>query len=124
MSKPDFMKNLTISYPEIEVDAVTKSIHNFAVSVAESFDNAIEGKIIDIAKEEGIHSLVLLNKKEIVNALKKQIPQKPIDDRYPWCICPTCNGSVYLRNVQEHIQNQEATYCEHCGQALDWSDTE
>ena len=51
-------------------------------------------------------------------------PKKPTDDRYPWCVCPTCNGSVYLRNVQEHTQNQEATYCEHCGQALVWSDTE
>ena len=57
-------------------------------------------------------------------ALEKQIPKKPIEDRYPWAICPTCGGSVYLRNVQEHIHSKENTYCEHCGQALDWSDTE
>lgn len=57
------------------------------------------------------------------NALEKQIPKKPIDDRYPWCICPTCGGSVYLEKVQEHIQNNETTHCEHCGQALDWGDT-
>ena len=57
-------------------------------------------------------------------ALEKQIPKKPIENRYPWAICPTCGGSVYLENVQEHIQSQETTHCEHCGQALDWSDTE
>jgi hypothetical protein len=57
------------------------------------------------------------------SALEKQIPKKPIDDRYPWCICPVCGGSVYLKNVQEHIMNLETTHCEHCGQALDWSDT-
>lgn len=60
----------------------------------------------------------------IVSALEKQIPKKAIDDRYPWIICPTCGGSVYLEKVQEHIQNNENTHCEHCGQALDWSDTD
>lgn len=59
-----------------------------------------------------------------IKTLEKQIPKKPIDDRYPWCICPTCNGSVYVKHIQEHIHNEETTYCEHCGQALDWSDTE
>jgi hypothetical protein len=36
------------------------------------------------------------------------------------CIMPT----DYFKNVQEHIKNKENTCCEHCGQALDWSDTE
>lgn len=72
---------------------------------AEDCDNKELSKLIDIA-------------------LEKQIPKKPIDDRYPWCICPVCGGCVYLENVQEHIQNEETSYCEHCGQALDWSDTE
>lgn len=49
-------------------------------------------------------------------------PKKPIDSRYPWAFCPNCGGSVYLYHIQEHIQNEETTYCEHCGQALDWSD--
>ena len=57
-------------------------------------------------------------------ALEKQIPRKPIENRYPWVICPACGGSVYIDKVQEHIRNNENTYCEHCGQALDWSDSE
>lgn len=61
---------------------------------------------------------------EMDNAITKQVPKKPIGDRYPWAICPACGGSVYLKNIQEHIQNNETTYCEHCGQALDWSDTD
>lgn len=68
------------------------------------------------------------NQKELmeitVDALKKQMPKKPIENRYPWAICSVCGGSIYLENVQEHIQNKENTYCEHCGQAIDWSDTE
>ena len=59
-----------------------------------------------------------------MEALEKQIPMKPIEDQYPWAICPACGGSVYLENVREHIESQETTYCEHCGQALDWGDTE
>jgi hypothetical protein len=62
--------------------------------------------------------------KVVLNALEKQIPKKPIENRYPWAICPICGGSVYLEKVQEHIQNNETTYCEHCGQALDWRETE
>lgn len=58
------------------------------------------------------------------SVLKKQIPQKPIDNRYPWVTCPACGGSVYVEHIQGHIQNEETTYCEHCGQALDWSDGE
>lgn len=59
---------------------------------------------------------------DALNALEKQIPKRPIENRYPWAICPICGGSVYLENVQEYIMNQEKTHCEHCGQALDWSE--
>lgn len=62
--------------------------------------------------------------KKIIDALEKQIPKKHIENIYPWCICPNCGGSVYVKHIQEHIQNGEQTYCEHCGQALDWSDME
>ena len=61
---------------------------------------------------------------EMDNAIKKQLPKRIIDDRYPWGTCPNCGGSVYLEKIQEHIQNEETTYCEHCGQVLDWSDDE
>ena len=62
--------------------------------------------------------------RDALNALEKRIPKKPIKEEYPWAVCSVCGGSVYLENVLEHIHNQETTYCEHCGQALDWSDTE
>lgn len=57
-------------------------------------------------------------------ALEKQIPKKYVDGRYPWATCPTCGGSINTEIVQEHIQNCETSYCEHCGQAIDWSETE
>lgn len=63
---------------------------------------------------------ISLMKTVLKKLVEKQIPKKPIDGCYPWCICPACGGSVYLENMKEHILNNETTYCEHCGQALLW----
>lgn len=59
--------------------------------------------------------------KLIIEALEKQIPKKPIFesgqtspfgvDDVPYC--PSCRCDL-----------PEVSYCEKCGQALDWSDTE
>ena len=59
--------------------------------------------------------------KLIIEALEKQIPKKPICesvqispfgvDDVPYC--PSCRCDL-----------PEVSYCEKCGQALDWSDTE
>ena len=56
-----------------------------------------------------------------INALEKQIPKKPEHDNGAWFICPVCCGSI-LGNSEESL-NGEVSYCEHCGQALDWSDS-
>lgn len=59
--------------------------------------------------------------KLIIEALEKQIPKKPIfesDQTSPFGVddvpyCPSCRCDL-----------PEVSYCEKCGQALDWSDTE
>ena len=56
-----------------------------------------------------------------INALEKQIPKKPIfesEQTSPFGVddvpyCPSCRCDL-----------PEVSYCEKCGQALDWSDTE
>lgn len=56
-----------------------------------------------------------------INALEKQIPKKPIpteeqDIRYAMnYTCPSCGKHFTGTGI--------ANYCYHCGQALDWSDT-
>ena len=54
-----------------------------------------------------------------MEALKKQIPKVAEHEDGVWSICPCCGGSVC--NDTEHAVNKEVSYCEHCGQALDWS---
>lgn len=69
-----------------------------------------------------------------IQALEKQIPKKPnktIDSS--WGVkkvvhtCPVCD--YYLTEVlfiasQKIESNERITYCEICGQAIDWSDEE
>ena len=129
MNKPEFMLNLTVSHPEIEKSfgAEEKIICKLGVTVVEDFDNAIEKNIIDIAKEEGINSLMLLNKKEIVNAFKKQIPEKVTHEAslVRCCTCPKCKNVVdKFEKWGESTIRITYNYCHFCGQALDWSDTE
>ena len=78
---------------------------------------------LNLAENAYLNMCTTEEMKIAISALEKQIPKKPIDNRYPWAICPNCGGSVNLKNIQEHIHNEEASHCEHCGQALDWSDT-
>ena len=52
-----------------------------------------------------------------INALKKQIPNKPKErDRigFNTLVCPVCKVALYLYGP----------YCDNCGQKLDWSDGE
>ena len=67
-----------------------------------------------------------------IKALEKQIPKKPnkaIDSSWgiknEFNVCPVCD--YYLTEVhfiapQKIEQNKKITYCETCGQAIDWSE--
>ena len=57
-----------------------------------------------------------------IKALEKQIPKKAEHEDGVWSICPCCGGSVC--NDTEHAVNREVSYCEHCGQAIDWENSE
>ena len=53
--------------------------------------------------------------KTAVEALDKQIPKKVTKSA-----CPSCNRIFLFR----HSEKRKGDYCDNCGQALDWSDTE
>ena len=69
-----------------------------------------------------------------IQALEMQIPKKPnktIDSSWgvekEVHVCPACD--YYLTEVhfiapQKIVSNKKITYCETCGQAIDWSDEE
>ena len=95
-----------------------ESINEVCIKWRKDIDNAILGEIKRKAIEHGIKTEYILNEKAIISALKKQIPKKPYLLNYGGCEvenwhCP--NG---------HIVSTKDAFCKHCGQALDWSDTE
>ena len=54
-----------------------------------------------------------------IEALEKQIPKKPISSKYEQISCPNCSVSlVYC------LHSYKASYCEECGQRLDWEGIE
>ena len=93
-----------------------------------------EAKSMGCNKIKALHNIPLKNMEMIVQALEKQIPKKPnkaIDSSWgvkkEVHVCPVCD--YYLTEVhfiapQKIESNKKITYCETCGQAIDWSDEE
>lgn len=61
--------------------------------------------------------------KVAIEALAKQIPQKPIEKDIgklkisDTAFCPICDNPV----IKDETDNYEQAYCCYCGQAIDWS---
>ena len=105
-------------------------IEEIIVERNKKVDSAILGEIQKIAVENGLETKIVLNEKNVAEALRKQIPEKPIyvDTRFrnhgrrvsdgsslAACYkCPNCQSHIFHVFDSEH-------YCVHCGQALDWS---
>lgn len=53
-----------------------------------------------------------------IESLEKQIPKKSTPNKAPLPPYQCCNGCGILEEEKYRI------YCGHCGQKLDWSDTE
>lgn len=63
------------------------------------------------------------------NALEKQIPKKPLEQKYGFCdlvgffyvrlVCPECKQPIAQYSKKKEYKPR---YCHNCGQALDWSD--
>lgn len=49
-----------------------------------------------------------------IEALEKQIPKKPYRHDADYYVCPNCDCQVVWQWFE--------SYCEHCGQAIDWSE--
>lgn len=57
-------------------------------------------------------------------ALKKQIPKKPLDICEPvikWGLCPVCHGELNKFGGKPNRVFESNKFCPDCGQALDWN---
>ena len=116
----DIPKDLTPKVDEMGNMSVS-AVHQIAVKQVESINDAICKEIRNMAVADGIDDVYVLDKKNILAALQKQIPKKPIvhgfrEGREVNTIsftCPVCHKHIGREN-----------YCNHCGQALKRSDSE
>lgn len=116
LRKKSAIKN-TNGIIECDLDLVHKTIQKFTVEVVEEQENIIMRTIQYIGGDEYSH--ITIDKNKVVDAFKKQMPRKPTIDEnngYPLHVCPCCNDK-FLKLIPHN-------YCQVCGQAFDWSDTE
>ena len=103
----NFPENLQVEY-----GGYCGSISNqIVVKMAEQYDDFIVSQIAMEARAEGISDLTVLNKWAILNAIKKQIPQKVENGT-----CPNCKRIFLYR----YAETKCGDYCNNCGQALEW----
>ena len=118
---PEFIKHHSFE-PNLRINGDLWTIERKVSALAiEEENKIIVERIVEIAKENGITDLYLLDKKNIVAALQKQIPKKPRlnDSDYAYFECDSCGTAIaYAFEPEEH------KYCLHCGQALDWGQEE
>lgn len=118
---PKFIEHIHLDLPIKPVNETSTDIYNFiqkaAVHHVEKIDAEIIKQICDIARQEGIADVYVLDKTNIMSALKKQIPKKPRETRCA-LMCANCGHKI----TEKGCKKLNRFYCKKCGQALDWSD--
>lgn len=115
--------SLNISFPlDLSTERIT---YRSCVKMIEDFENTCLDLIMEACKESGINNLVLLNKKAIVEAFKKQLPTEPMDKEIALgdrtLACPSCGKTIVnVWNKADYKPN----YCHYCGQRFDWGKKE
>lgn len=97
------------------MENIESMIEKIIVERNKTVDNAIMGEIQKIAVENGIETKIILDERNIINALKKQVRQKPIFWNNELYICPNCHRAEYIKQ-----RDALDVYCGFCGQLIDW----
>ena len=115
-NEKNLMEEHLVYMPEAEVKD-DKALFDFkcSIKIAQRFDDAIYDNIMEIAREEGLNGVMILNKQAIAAALRKSIalPMVPTTGTDPGMriyVCPECCNRV---------EEAGGSYCIHCGQKLE-----
>lgn len=109
-------------------DIVYEMVRKFSAEVVEEQDNIIMQTVQQIGGEEYSH--ITIDKNKVLDAFKKQMPRKPKfeDEKDYWgnivggrYRCSECDR--FICHAEELRPEEYYPYC-HCGQKIDWSDTE
>ncbi|MBR5874834.1 MAG: hypothetical protein IKY90_08910 [Oscillospiraceae bacterium] len=124
VNKPDFGRYISNGL-KLDYDGVAnaaKITQNISVQMTDRMDDAVIEAIEKAAKEAGITDLFIINKKSVIDALKKQIPKKVKAEKYKYgktYHCPVCNIFV---GYEDDLSLPK--YCKCCGQALSYDEVQ
>ena len=104
------------------MDNTISMLDKIIIERNKAVDSAVIMEIQKIAVENGIETKFVLNEKNIIDAIKKQIPIghhhtriDKIKDKARISICPSCLGCIITK------EKEYPNFCTWCGQKLDWS---
>lgn len=118
------------------VSSIHEIVEKISVERKKRLDNAILGEIRQIAKDNSLDTVIVLDETAIVQALKKQIPKKPIIEygkkpithsygRLMNFFCPIC-GRFLTAMYENDVENGGGIHrnwkgCPTCLQAIDFT---
>ncbi len=78
-------------------------------------------EILDPTHREHYDNIEVVNEacRMGMEALKMQVPKKPVKDQWDHDCCPTCG---YAGIYKDEWGGRYIPHCENCGQAIDWED--
>ena len=108
----EYGMQIPVNRPEIDFNLRTIT-HKVLVEHAKNVEEAIKNGIIDVARQSGVSTFILMNEDEILKALDRHRGKTVIRlNGGVQCDCPTC---------RKPLKTCKEKYCPECGQKLDWS---
>ena len=106
---------------EITLNGDTIStVQQAAFRMAEQWDDRFVNEIVKEARVCGFTEVTVMNKREIVDALYKQVPKVAIERKHKWDTGIYC--AVCKKQQKNRTRSKTAWYCERCGQKLVWEE--
>lgn len=72
--------NFPIAMIELADIGELTTFRKVSCEIAESFDNMIMKKVIEVAREQGFTDLCLINKEFVVEALKREVERRRVEN--------------------------------------------
>ena len=112
-SRFQFPENQKIDFDGLQMRVTDKII----VKMIDDYETAVASRIASAARASGVSDVTVLNKKAILEALGKQIPQQVIMNQDE-ILCPACRYD--MMGLWDYPDVQDPNYCPICGQKLKW----
>lgn len=106
-SRFQFPENQQLNFDGLQMSVTDKIV----AQMVDNYETAVVAEIAQAARIAGASDVTVLNKAAIIDALMKQRPEKVKDGT-----CPRCHRIFLFRFGEVSA----GSYCNNCGQALDW----